>query len=194
MKYGVVKTPGVALTLAALLVVVSAVGRAPLAEEEWGLLIHKVGGGISVHFLPGIERMSFEGDSLVIESGNGVDAYAAENIERIEFNPRFSGVRDPDEAAALAKHLSILKNMPNPFSPETRIEFDLPAAGWVTLSVYSPNGRLIRKLVNGEREPGSQSVRWDGSDDAGRKAASGVYFYDLVAPGVRESRQMIMLP
>jgi hypothetical protein len=36
-------------------------------------------------------------------------------------------------------------------------------------------------------------VRWDGCDDAGRPVASGVYFYSLATPGVRESRKMILL-
>lgn len=86
------------------------------------------------------------------------------------------------------------KNQPNPFSPETRIVFELPQAGKVELGIYSPDGRLVRALVTGERQAGVQEVRWDGQDDAGRKLPGGVYFYGLRAPGVTESRRMILLP
>jgi hypothetical protein len=37
-------------------------------------------------------------------------------------------------------------------------------------------------------------VRWDGRDDAGKKVVGGIYFYQMRAPGIEESRRMILLP
>ncbi|MBU1700998.1 MAG: hypothetical protein KJ831_12710, partial [Candidatus Eisenbacteria bacterium] len=37
-------------------------------------------------------------------------------------------------------------------------------------------------------------VDWNGLNDAGRKVPGGVYFYNLTAPGIKESRRMILLP
>jgi hypothetical protein len=42
---------------------------------------------------------------------------------------------------------------------------------------------MIRTLVSGDRPAGRQSVHWDGRDDGGRAAESGVYFARLNANG-----------
>jgi hypothetical protein len=103
-------------------------------------------------------------------------------------------VVDPRDAAALVKAVHLFQNQPNPFSPETRIAFDLPKSGPVELVIYSVNGRLIRRLVKDTREAGRHTASWDGRDDAGEKVGSGIYFYQLIATGVDESRRMILLP
>ena len=103
-------------------------------------------------------------------------------------------MEDPEKAAALLKTVHLFQNQPNPFSPETRIAFELPQAGKVELGIYSPDGRLVRTLVTGEHAAGRHSIRWDGLNDAGRKVSGGVYFYSLHAPGVEQSRRMILLP
>jgi flagellar hook assembly protein FlgD len=49
-------------------------------------------------------------------------------------------------------------------------------------------------VVKDTREAGRHTASWDGRDDAGEKVGSGTYFYQLIAPGVEESRRMILLP
>ncbi|MFC1572586.1 hypothetical protein ACFL6M_03200 [Candidatus Eisenbacteria bacterium] len=157
MKVGVVKPPWAAAILAAAVVMVFVSPQVSHAQEEQTLIVHQVGGEQSVYFLPGIERLSFEGDTLLVVSEGGTDTYPAETIVRIEFDLQFSDVQDPEKAAALVKALHLFQNQPNPFSPETRIEYEVPQAGWVTLRIYSINGRLIRMLVNEERAAGPHS-------------------------------------
>jgi hypothetical protein len=60
-----------------------------------------------------------------------------------------------------------------------RIRFEVFKPGDVTLSIYSVGGRLIRRLVDGPLQPNTYLVDWDGLDDGGAKAASGVYFLRL---------------
>ncbi|MFC1573127.1 FlgD immunoglobulin-like domain containing protein [Candidatus Eisenbacteria bacterium] len=194
MKSKTGNPPLTATMLLAVALIVLAFPQVSYAQEEQALIIHQVGGEQSVYFLPGIERLSFEDDTLLVVNEGGTDAYLAENITRIEFDLQFSDVQDPEKAAALVKALHLFQNQPNPFSPETRIEFELPQAGQAELTIYSVNGRVIRTLVNEERAAGPHSVRWDGQDDAGQKVAGGVYFYNLTAPGIEESRRMILLP
>jgi hypothetical protein len=91
------------------------------------------------------------------------------------------------------KRFALAQNHPNPFNPTTTIAFDLPVRTSVRLVIYDVSGRLIRTLVDDEMSPGQQSVRWDGRDAAGRKAASGVYFYRLETPAFNQSRKMILL-
>ncbi len=82
---------------------------------------------------------------------------------------------------------------PNPFRPGTEIQFWLSARTHVRLAVYSPTGRLVRILVDAERGPGECTATWNGLDEHGRKAASGVYFIDLSTSTERQSRRAVLL-
>lgn len=70
-------------------------------------------------------------------------------------------------------------NVPNPFNPSTRIDFDLARDGRVDLSVFDLRGREVRALVDGALPRGRHLAVWDGRDVAGRRVSSGVYFYRL---------------
>jgi hypothetical protein len=158
------------------------------------LSIRLVGGEQAVCAVSEVQRIVFEGDTLVVVKADGSERYGAAAITKIEFLMEFSGIDDPRDAAALVKAVHLFQNQPNPFSPETQIAFDLPKAGPVELVIYSVNGRLIRRLVKDARPAGRHTASWDGRDDAGEKVGSGVYFYQLTATGVEESRRMILLP
>jgi hypothetical protein len=85
---------------------------------------------------------------------------------------------------------------PNPFNPSTTIGFSLASEGRVTLRVYDAAGRLVRTLVDGQREAGPQSVVWGGTTETGERAASGVYFLKMEAEGVPElsaTRKLVLL-
>lgn len=88
---------------------------------------------------------------------------------------------------------ALRQNYPNPFNPTTTIAYDLDAATRVTLNVFDTGGRRVRTLVDQAQGAGRQSVQWDGLDSAGRRVASGVYFYRLDAAGRAETRRMILL-
>jgi hypothetical protein len=83
---------------------------------------------------------------------------------------------------------------PNPFNPTTRIAYSVKEAGPVSIEVYNVAGRVVRRLLEEELDAGSSGyVVWDGTDDAGERCASGVYFYRIAAPGFSTSRKMVML-
>ncbi len=67
---------------------------------------------------------------------------------------------------------------PNPFNPKTEIALTLPQPGVVSLKIYNVRGELVRTLIHGELAAGVQKVEWNGTSDAGRPVASGVYFYE----------------
>jgi len=85
------------------------------------------------------------------------------------------------------------QNYPNPFNPETTIRFTLKKSGFVTLSIYDLQGKLVRTLVEGERSVGSYSVTWNGTDDQGAKVSSGSYFYRLHVDRFEQIRKLIFL-
>lgn len=70
---------------------------------------------------------------------------------------------------------------PNPFNPTTRIAWELPRAGRVSVRLYSVRGRLVRELLNEPRPAGPGQVEWDGRAADGSPIASGTYFYEVRA-------------
>jgi hypothetical protein len=84
-----------------------------------------------------------------------------------------SGVEE--EHAERPKVFTPQQNYPNPFNPETTVRFDLPSPGFVTISAFDINGRLVRVLLNESRTAGSYSVKWDGKNSAGISVPSGIY-------------------
>ena len=105
---------------------------------------------------------------------------------------------DPDtsiEAADIPMRLDLAQNVPNPFNPVTRISFTLPTDydGRVTLCVYDLLGRRVRTLLDDALEGGVHTVTWQGRDDEGRTAASGIYLYRLVSDaGQRHGRMTLV--
>ncbi|MCP4685888.1 MAG: T9SS type A sorting domain-containing protein [bacterium] len=124
----------------------------------------------------------------------GVVNNPGQNISLL-FN-RYEIITDVPEIgdrAGLPANFWLAQNYPNPFNPGTTIEYDLPRRSHVTLAVYNILGREVRLLVNESQSAGPQSVYWDGRDEAGKIAASGVYLYHLKADDTIEARKMILL-
>jgi hypothetical protein len=111
--------------------------------------------------------------------------------------------RDPTDADGRPDEIEVpmqtalLQNIPNPFNPMTRIEFDLAQDGRVSLRIYDVAGRLVRILIDAQipkgRYAGDKAAIWDGLDHAGRRVSSGVYFYRLEAPDFMATRKMVMM-
>ena len=85
------------------------------------------------------------------------------------------------------------QNMPNPFNPSTVIGYQLPEAGLVRLAVYNLLGQEVRVLVNESKDAGSFTATWDGTDELGRRVASGIYLYRIQAGDFSASRRMLLL-
>ena len=89
--------------------------------------------------------------------------------------------------------VGLARNYPNPFNPETTIEYMVPSEGPVRLSIFDTSGRLVRVLVDENKIPGSHAVSWDGRDDDGQPLASGVYFHRFEAAGEARVGKMVIL-
>ncbi|MFQ6113548.1 MAG: FlgD immunoglobulin-like domain containing protein, partial [bacterium] len=89
---------------------------------------------------------------------------------------------------------SLNQNYPNPFNPVTTIEFNIPEALPVYLSIYDVTGKLVKSLCHGQIwGAGSHSVYWDGTNERGRKVGSGVYFYEISTPAFQETKRMLLI-
>ncbi len=80
------------------------------------------------------------------------------------------------------------QNYPNPFNPTTVITYQLPAAGFVTLTVYDALGKKMATLVNDRLEKGMYNVEFNGSN-----LSSGMYFYELRCGEYVSTKKMMLM-
>jgi hypothetical protein len=107
------------------------------------------------------------------------------NVDFIQF---IEVVTDVTDVEGLPDSYSLAQNYPNPFNPATRINFSLPVASNVRLSVYNILGQQVALLVNGNLSAGQHSVQFNG-----RNLASGVYIYRLEAGSFVAQHKMVLL-
>jgi hypothetical protein len=87
---------------------------------------------------------------------------------------------------SLPEHYCLHQNVPNPFNPITRIQFELPTVSEWSLDIYNVAGQLIESFSGADR--GVVTVEWNGIN-----VASGVYFYRLTAGAFSDSRKMVLM-
>ena len=92
------------------------------------------------------------------------------------------------DLAALPGTFELKGNFPNPFNPTTNIQFAIPAASDVTLTVYDMLGRQVAVLVNGTLSAGTHTATFDASN-----LSSGTYMYRLQAGNFVETSKMMLI-
>jgi hypothetical protein len=105
----------------------------------------------------------------------------------------FYPVSSAEEGQVIPARFSLQQNHPNPASGSTTVRFSLDRSGQVRLLVYDAQGRVLRRLIDGRRDAGTQAVVWDGLDAAGHSVPSGVYFYRLDAGSRSATRKLILM-
>jgi len=91
--------------------------------------------------------------------------------------PPVAGVEDGE--GQIPGQFTLLPNYPNPFNPETVIEFSLPEAGVVEAAVYNVLGEKVRTIVSAHYGAGWHRLTWRGIDDAGVRVGSGIYLLKI---------------
>lgn len=86
-----------------------------------------------------------------------------------------------------------ITNYPNPFNPDTRIEYSIPSESKIELSIYNIKGQKVKTLIKGTQQPGSYSIIWDGKDKNEKKVGSGLYFYKLKTKNKELTKKMLLL-
>ncbi|MCL2064327.1 MAG: S8 family serine peptidase [Candidatus Cloacimonetes bacterium] len=85
------------------------------------------------------------------------------------------------------------QNIPNPFNPETTINFSIKNSGTVRLSVFNIRGQLVKTLLNENLVAGNHSVIWNGTDSNNNTVSSGLYFYRVESVGFSDVKRMVLL-
>jgi hypothetical protein len=111
-----------------------------------------------------------------------------------ESDPSSNGTATAVDPPVALKSLALHQNTPNPFNPATTIAYDVPSDGvQVTITVYDVSGRLVRTLVDGRQTVGRKTITWEGQNDRGETAPTGIYFYRMIAGNYAESRKMVLV-
>ncbi len=86
-----------------------------------------------------------------------------------------------------------VRGYPNPFNPSIRIVYAMPARGEIAIRIYNLRGQLVRTLIDEPVGKGESFVIWDGTDEAGRAQASGVYFCRTRGAGKTITQKIALL-
>lgn len=117
------------------------------------------------------------------------------NLESPYFgiDPLSSGSIEIFEMDAIPQKYLLGQNFPNPFNPNTTIEFAIPEDSYVNLSVYDIMGRLVKTIVDKKINAGYYQVDWDGTDQDSLHVSASLYIYVLKNNKVTITKKMIMM-
>jgi hypothetical protein len=138
----------------------------PVATKTWvdELIFHFIMNGIAWNF-------------KVELWGSGHDLYAVK----------------PGPAATDVIEFNLFPNVPNPFNSTTQINYQLPRASEVVLTIFNPQGQEIRTLVRAFESAGRKTIFWDGMDACGQKVATGIYLCQFQAGTFVKTRKMLLI-
>ena len=136
--------------------------------------------------------------TVVVDNAPGSGKSGAQGIRLLVFDLGGESIEtqvvtstgDTDE---LPVSFKLHQNYPNPFNPTTRIDFELPDASPVRLTVSNAIGQRVWVWSSEQMTAGAHTVSWDGSDMTGRPLPSGLYLYRLEAGDYVETRKMSLV-
>jgi hypothetical protein len=102
------------------------------------------------------------------------------------------------EPGLLPDKFALYQNFPNPFNPGTTIHFEIPSLPSnksirAKLNIYNGLGQMVRKLYQGDINPGSYEIYWNGMGENGMILPNGIYFALLRADFYHQSIKMVMI-
>ncbi len=128
-------------------------------------------------------------DNSIQEAGTVF--YKVEQIDTDGTMSSFGPVSVEVDGAAVPKKFALRQNYPNPFNAHTTIEYDVPRASNVRLTIFNTRGELVKELCNSEQSAGSHRLVWDGTSNSGTLAASGIYFVKMQAGDFQKTFKML---
>ncbi len=96
-------------------------------------------------------------------------------LRQIDFNGNFEYHNFETEVViGIPTKFSLSQNYPNPFNPSTKINYEIPVDGDITLKLFDINGKEVMEIAGGFRTSGYYTSVLDLSS-----LPSGIYFYRL---------------
>ncbi len=150
--------------------------------------------GASYHEISNPQTLSYADTDIVIGTTYEYQIYVQCNgLYLMAGGTQTVTPTDTDDPSVPILETALLGNYPNPFNPSTTLSFSLIETSPVELVIFNARGQRVRSLVNRTLSSGMHSVVWDGRDEQGRSASSGIYFYRMHAGKYSSTRKMIMM-
>ncbi len=121
------------------------------------------------------------------------------NISEQQTDNPPSGIGD---AGVHPNNFNLQPAYPNPYSVKknsgslaggTTIRFNLPQREKIAVFIYNIQGKLVKRLFEGSREPGEHSLVWDGRNDSGELLSTGTYYIELRGARQRVSQKVTIV-
>jgi 3-phytase len=126
--------------------------------------------------------------------GRNFRLYAWEDIAQTYLKKCLGSIGVGDKPVSVPTEFALEQNYPNPFNASTNIGFQIPHDGQVALTIYNLIGQEIRHFAAMQHAiAGRYSIRWDGLDDEGRSAPTGIYFYRMGFDNHVAIQRMVLL-
>lgn len=110
-------------------------------------------------------------------------------LKQIDFNGNYKYYDLSDEAViGVPEKFYLSQNYPNPFNPVTKIDFEIPAGGNVSIKIYDNKGSEVKTLIDDFRNAGYYSVLFSGDE-----LSSGVYYYKLETDKFKDTKKMFLV-
>ncbi|HMS65957.1 MAG TPA: T9SS type A sorting domain-containing protein [Ignavibacteria bacterium] len=119
---------------------------------------------------------------------NGVGVYNY-RLKQIDFNgtTEYFNLSNEIEVGVPSK-FDMSQNYPNPFNPSTKINYDLPKDGQVSIALFDLTGRQVASLVNDFKTAGYYTVQFNATN-----LSSGMYFYRITADNFVSTKKMVLI-
>jgi hypothetical protein len=137
--------------------------------------------------------MGWQDVYVIFEDGIKSDGWGANITYGQIFKSDLTTAVDEKQSTLTPADFELAQNYPNPFNPETSISYSLQQPGDISLKIYNTLGRQIFTLVDSYQTAGTHNVLWNGFDDSGHKASSGIYFYQLASTDKKLTRKMMLV-
>lgn len=156
------------------------------------LKVNKNDSSAAEYSLEKVANITFSGYSeerLKVNKTDGAALYFdLSKIQDLTFSD-LTGIEDNEEILTKLG-ISLLKNYPNPFNPETMIKFNILSEGMTLVEVYNHAGQLVTTLHKGSLKAGSHSLKWNAMEN---NATSGVYFVRVSQNSKQLSSKMLLV-
>ncbi len=129
--------------------------------------------------------------ALNLDPDDNEDELLINEHSQLSMIDKFTYADAPASSGPVA--FALMPGSPNPSRSTVALRFALPADGPVSLRIYDTAGRLVRQM-NQSFAAGNREFVWDGADEAGSPAPTGILFYEVTAAGVKKTSRLVRLP
>ena len=104
-----------------------------------------------------------------------------------DFNPVSN-----DDPTLTPAQVSLIGNYPNPFNPETTIQFQMETAAPAQVTIYNQKGQVVKDFTV-QATQGINNLHWNGMDNGGKAVSSGVYYFRLKSGKYSSTKKMVLM-